>query len=204
MRTAKLLVVGLLAVATLTACARRPDPQAMRAQVEAVDFSAATTPLIVAEFSNLGAVGILEKAGRNGTVTSWRSGDGVGFSMDRGVLVRTVGNGLSLKISDATPTLAALSGGGGNVYQRLYKHLTPDNQIAETLFTCEMARPVSETTRLVGRSVAAAKWVESCSSASQTMQNLYWTQAGRGVIKSSQWIAPGATLLIEVPPDAPR
>lgn len=204
MRAAKVALV-LAAVLTLTACQKRPDPAVVRAGFAAADFSQATQPLLLAEFETARTVGLLGKAGVNGTVESWQSPDGVGLSLDRGVLVRTAGTGQGLLIADASGTRAALAGQGGAEYRKLYKHLTGDNQVAETLFTCRMSGPVTEQVARVGKATQASHWQEDCSSGSNTIRNDYWTQGAGDVVKSRQWInAVAGYVITEVPVGSPR
>lgn len=188
----------------LAAC-QRPDPAAIRASIAQTDFSTAEQALIVADFETAGAVGVLGKAGRNGTVESWQSPDGVGLSLDRGVLVRTAGTGQGLLIADATGTRAALAGQGGENYRKLYKHLTGDNQIAEMLFSCTLLGGETASTTRAGRPASARHWRESCSSASTSIVNDYWTDSGSDIVKSRQWINPVAGYVtIDVPIGVPR
>lgn len=202
MRKAPFLL--LAAAVALTACSRRPDPAAIRAGLAQTDFSLATQPLIVADFRTLGTVGILGQSGINGTVASWRSPDGASVSLDRGIVVRTAGTGPNLLIADAAPTLAAMSGSGPRDYQRLYKHLSADNQIRETVMQCSMSGPKAATTTLAGRSVQAQEWTESCESGSQSITNRYWMQS-QGMVKSDQWLSSfGGYLTVDVPSGVPR
>ena len=97
------------------------DPAVMRAQIALLDFTLAEEPLLVVDFVSSGVVGIMAKAGVNGSVETWQSPDGVGISLDRGVLVRTAGAGRGILVADATATKAALSGQGARDYQKLYK-----------------------------------------------------------------------------------
>ena len=204
MKSASQGLLAALALVALAAC-QRPDPAAVRAQIAQTDFSQATMPLIVAEFETAGAAGILGKSGRNGSVESWQSADGVGLSLDQGVLVRTAGTGQGLLIADASGTKAALRSGGGTDYRKLYKHLTGDNQVAEMLFICSMSGGGAEQITRAGRPSTAAHWRESCSSGSTSMTNDYWTQGSGDVVKSRQWINPVAGhVVVEVPVGAPR
>lgn len=199
----KALMSGLLLLAV--AGCQRPDPAVIRAQIAASDFSQAQQPLLVAEFVSAKRVGILAKAGVNGSVESWQSADGVGLSLDRGVLVRTAGSGRGILIADATATKAALTGQGAREYQKLYKQLTGDNQIREILFTCRMSGPAAEQITRAGKPATANHWQEACSSGSTSMVNDYWTQAGTDVVKSRQWIdSVAGYVLVEVPVGAPR
>lgn len=191
-------------ILALTGC-QRADPAAIRAQIAASDFTKAQQPLLVADFVSADRIGVLGKAGVNGSVESWQSPDGVGLSLDRGVLVRTAGSGRGILIADATATKAALTGQGPREYQRLYKQLTGDNQIAETLFSCRLSGPVVETISRAGKSATANHWQESCSSGSTAMVNDYWTEGGADVVKSRQWLDQVAGhVVIEVPIGAPR
>lgn len=200
----KQALVAAGVILALAGC-QRADPAAVRAQIAASDFTKAQQPLLVADFVSAARVGILGKAGVNGTVESWQSPDGVGLSLDRGVLVRTAGTGRGILIADATATKAALTGQGARSYSRLYKQLTGDNQIAETLFSCRMSGPVAETITRAGKTASANHWQESCSSGSTAMVNDYWTEGGADVVKSRQWLDPVAGhVVIEVPIGAPR
>jgi outer membrane lipoprotein SlyB len=200
----KTLVAATVMVVALAGC-KRPDPATLRAVINATDFSQATEPLLVTEFTSTRAIGVLAKAGVNGSVESWQSLDGAGLALDRGVLVRTLGTGRGILIADATGTKAALTGQGPREYQRLYKQLTGDNQIAESLFSCRMSGPVSEQITRTGRAATANHWQEACSSGSVSMVNDYWTQAGTDVVKSRQWIdSVAGHVLIEVPAGVPR
>lgn len=193
-----------LALLALAAC-QQPNPAQVRASLEVTDFSTAQQPLLVAEFLSAQRIGILGKSGRNGDVESWASPDGVGLSLDRGVLVRTAGMGHGLLVANAAPTKAALAGQGPRDYEKLYKHLTGDNQIRETVFNCRMTGPVAENITRVGRLVTARHWQETCSSASVSMVNDYWTAGGSDVIKARQWISAEAGFVVtEVPVGAPR
>lgn len=199
----KALMSGLLLLAV--AGCQRPDVAAIRAQLAATDFSQAQQPLLFAEFVSAGSAGLLGKAGVNGSVESWQSPDGVGLSLDRGVLVRTAGHGRTLLIADASHTRAALTGQGAREYQKLYKHLTGENQVRETVFSCRMSGPAAEQITRAGKPSTASHWQEACSSGSTSMVNDYWTQAGADVVKSRQWIDPVAGhVVIEVPVGAPR
>ena len=203
-RLTKALVTGGVLL-VLAGCQQRPDPAAIRAQIAASDFSQAQEPLLVADFVSAKRVGILSKAGVNGSIESWQSPDGVGLSLDRGVLVRTAGIGRSILIADATATKAALTGQGAREYQKLYKQLTGDNQIRESVFTCRMSGPVAEKITRAGRAATANHWQEACSGGATSMVNDYWTQAGADVVKSRQWIDPVAGhVVLDVPLGAPR
>lgn len=191
-------------VLALAGC-QRTDPAVIRAQIALTDFSQAEEPLLVVDFESTGAVGIMAKAGVNGSVESWQSPDGVGISLDRGVLVRTAGTGRGILIADATATKAALSGQGGREYQKLYKTLTGDNQIAEQLFSCRMSGPTVEQITRAAVTDTANHWQEACSSGSMSMVNDYWTHSGADVVKSRQWIDPVAGHVVtEVPIGVPR
>lgn len=199
----KALISGLVLVA-LTGC-KKPDPAAIKAQIAATDFSQAQQPLLVADFEVARSIGILAKAGVNGSVESWQSADGVGLSLDRGILVRVAGTGRGLLIADATATKSALAGQGAREYQRLYKYLTGDNQIREMVFSCRMSGPAAEQITRGGRTASASRWQEACSSGSTSMVNDYWTQSGADVVKSRQWIDPvTGHVVIDVPLGVPR
>lgn len=181
------------------------DPAVMRAQIALSDFTLAEEPLLVVDFVSSGVVGIMAKAGVNGSVETWQSPDGVGISLDRGVLVRTAGAGRGILVADATATKSALSGQGARDYQKLYKTLTGDNQIAEQVFSCRMSGPVTEQITRAGRADTASHWQEACSSGSTAMVNDYWTQSGADVVKSRQWIdSVAGHVVTEVPIGAPR
>jgi hypothetical protein len=204
MRTVTQTIMFGLGLLALVGC-QRPDPAAIRAQIAASDFSQAQEPLVVVDFISAERVGIVAKAGVNGSVESWQSPDGVGFSLDRGVLVRTAGAGRGLLIADATATKAALAGQGARDYQRLYKQLTGDNQIREIVFSCRMSGPATEQITRAGKTSPASHWQEACSSGSISMVNDYWIQSGADVVKSRQWIdAVAGYVVIEVPVGAPR
>lgn len=194
-----ILCLSLCAALAATACARRPDPATLRAQIAAMDFSQAQQALLVADFRNLGPVGVLGKGGVNGDVVTWRSPDGVSLSLDHGVLVRAVGIGKNLLIADAAPTKAALAGQGDGSYDRVYKNLTADNQIRERVFRCTMSAPQTVAVRVTGKATTAQERRETCESATETIQNRFWTVAGRGLVKSDQWLPDGGYVTLDVP-----
>lgn len=188
----------------LAACQAAPDVATQRAALVRADFAAATQPLILAEFTEMGSVGLLGKGGVNGGVESWRSANGVGLSLDRGVLVRVEGTGPGLLAADAAPTLAALAGGARD-YRRSWRHLTPDAQVVKTDMSCTLSGPSAEVVDLAGRQAHLSGWTETCSGPSGQATNRYWTEAGNRIVKSDQWISDRAgQVVIDVPMGAPR
>lgn len=196
---AKLGVLALGAALVLSGCARKPDPAVVRQQIAAMDFTQATQPLLVADFRSAGVIGIVGKSGVNGTVESWASADGVGLSLDEGILVRTAGTGHNLLIANAAPTKAALAGQGGGTYHRVYKNLTGDNKIRERVFDCQMQGPETVSVKLVGKPVTARQWVERCSSATESFANTYWQAGARGIVKSDQWLPDNGYVTLDRP-----
>ncbi|OOY03009.1 YjbF family lipoprotein [Thioclava sp. F28-4] len=128
----------------------------------------------------------LSLAGRNGTVETWRSGDDITVSVDRGVVVATRGLGDDLMAADAGPTLAALRGTKIGAYRRTYRFLTADNHSDYVLLGCEMTTAGNET--LAGQNLLRHE--EKCRNPKMAVTNIYWTNKKGRIQAGRQWVSP--------------
>ncbi|KFE33267.1 lipoprotein [Thioclava atlantica] len=129
---------------------------------------------------------VLLPAGRNGTVTTWRSQDNVTVAEDRGVVVATRGLGDDLMAADAGPTLAALSGSRTGAYRRTFRFLDAEEHARYVLMGCTISRIGPET--LAGRDLIRHE--ETCKAHNFGVKNIYWTDEARAVRAARQWISP--------------
>ncbi|WGT51466.1 YjbF family lipoprotein [Thioclava nitratireducens] len=128
----------------------------------------------------------LSLAGRNGTVETWRSGDDITVSVDRGVVVATRGLGDDLMAADSGPTLAALRSAKMDAYRRTYRFLKADNHADYVLLGCKMTAAGNET--LAGLNLLRHE--EQCRNPKMAITNIYWTDKTGRIQAGRQWVSP--------------
>ncbi len=173
--------LGLVAVVVLaTACARPGATLTAGAVPEG--------PVLAALVEVTKAAGTLSVIGTNGGHETWRSADGIGLTLDRGVLFATRGLGADLYTAETAPVLDAWPAGA---YARTLRHLDGENRIMATRFDCRLADQGVTAIDIGGQSLPARHAVETCRAAGlPEVRNDYWRDAGGTMRQSRQWIAP--------------
>lgn len=149
--------------------------------------------LLGAEIPQRNARATLLPSGRNGPVTSWQTADAVSLALQApGVLIATRGLGEDLHIAEAAASAAALARGAPAGTRRVHRSLGGDQQLAETVYRCDISVAGPETLRLGATTRRTLRLVERCEGgAAGSFVNSYWRDPLRPVIwQSEQWIGP--------------
>jgi hypothetical protein len=134
------------------------------------------------------AAGTLSIIGTNGGNATWRSADGIGLTLDRGVLFATRGLGADLYTAETAPVLAAWPSGA---YTRTLRHLDGENRVVATPLTCRLADQGATEIAAGGQPFPVRHAVETCRAAGlPDIRNDYWRAADGTMRQSRQWIAP--------------
>lgn len=167
-----------------------PVPAFSRAVLERAGM-----PVLVATVERRGAVATLIQSGRNGDVVTWRTGDGVTLSFDRGILVATRGLGFDLMAADVNGTQRALDGARGP-FVRVHRYLDGENRDRFERLTCEMAPPTVDPVAILGTVHATRRHTETCRGAGEPIVNQYWRTTDGRIWKTRQWVSAGTGHLV--------
>ena len=160
------------------------------------DLTAVENKTILIKHVQAGVYGAAEIVSGNTRVETFRSGDGVGLSLDRGVLVATRGFGPDLLVAGSDPFHSALSKESSQDYQRVFRHLDGENHTNRTVFACSIAFEGAEPLKFVGKSYSTRRYKESCLGTEYEIENVYWVNVRNGdVVKSLQWASEGIGIL---------
>ncbi len=139
---------------------------------------------------------LLTPSGQSGNFTTWLSADRASFTFIGGaMLVRTSGLGNDLQNADFGQLLTAMASGQGGTTQRVHVHLTRDFQQERMVFTCEVTAGEPIGIRIADQSFSTLRFEEACENATESFTNVYWVDAGTGlVVQSIQWVHPNTGL----------
>jgi hypothetical protein len=187
--------LALAAVLVLAACAAAPgrladlmpgrSPETAAADAGAVVASGQRTLVALVEATKAG--GTLAPFGANGTHETWRSGDGVGLTFDRGVLFATRGLGADLYTAETAPVLSAWPDGS---YARTVRHLDGENRVVATRLDCRLDDQGMTEVAVGGQPMALRHAAETCRTpGGASLRNDYWRDARGTMRQSRQWVS---------------
>jgi hypothetical protein len=180
----------------LVGCAALPDRVgallpgrvAPGAAADAAAVAASGQPTMIALVESTKAAGTLAPVGANGTHETWRAGDGVGLTLDRGVLFATRGLGADLFTAETAPVLAAWPAG---TYARTVRHLDGENRVVVTRLDCRLQDQGTTEVPIAGSPMDLRHATETCRTPGGTrLRNDYWRDAGGVMRQSRQWVSP--------------
>lgn len=150
------------------------------------------TPLLGARVVARDATATLAIAAVSGTVTTWRTGDGVNINLaGPGVLQSTRGIGDDLMASDASAAIAALSAGEPARYRRMHRYIGASLRLTRDVYECTLAAEGPETVSVGENPRRTLRFVERCRGDGAEFVNIYWRDPGRPVVwQSHQWVGP--------------
>lgn len=158
------------------------------------DFAAVRQPLALVTVERNDALATITIDARNDDVVDWRSFDGVGLSLRRGILVGTRGLGADVMTIDVDETLDALAGHATRT-TRVHRRLDGQFQLQPRAYVCTVERGGYEAVETLGRTLRLRRITESCTGTEQEFENTYWIGAGETVWVSRQWVSPQIGLL---------
>jgi hypothetical protein len=192
-----ILRIALLLALTLgAACQKKPTAQARDVLTRNL-IKSVQAPMLLADFPAKTTSFTLRQYSRNQSIQTWKSGDGVSLSFDRGVLVATRGLGDDLMSSDATKTVQMLSGNtGSEYYPRFQTYLDGEYQSQFRTFQCKRSGAHSETIEIFDISHNTTRIEETCYSPGFEITNIFWRGSDGMLWKSKQWISPSLNYLV--------
>ena len=129
-------------------------------------------------------------------VRTWRSADGVGVSLEQGLVVATRGLGADLMLAEVGQVSRAINAGGGSA-RRVMRYLDGENHELARSYDCRIVTEAVETIFLLGdQSRETVRLREHCAPAggaagTRGFDNFYWVGNRDGVMwQSYQWIGP--------------
>jgi len=128
-------------------------------------------------------------SGRNGTVVTWATTDGVTVSLDRGVVTATRGFGDDLMSSDVSEVKSALFSGRREAV-RGHAYLTGEDEIERRAFVCSYENKGRAQIQTVDRTYDARQVVETCNNTEREITNTYWIDGSGKIRRSEQWVSP--------------
>lgn len=169
-------------------------PGAPAGGLTVADFAAVRQPLALVTVERNDALATVTIEARNGDVIDWRSFDGVGLSLRRGILIATRGLGADVMTIDVTETLEAIAGQRMET-TRIHRRLDGQFQTQTDVYVCEVSRAGPESVASLGRQMRLRRITETCTGTAHDFENTYWV-GGDGIIwVSRQWVSPEIGLL---------
>ncbi|PYE83665.1 YjbF family lipoprotein [Pseudoroseicyclus aestuarii] len=216
----RITIPALLALTTLAACGQGEAPGLFgqiagrvgpllvgRGPLEVASGEAAATlpgvpegqapdpeSLLAVEARTLGIVEAAVKVQDNGDRETFIGQSGYSLAYEDGILVATRGLLDDLMGADTGQVRAALNAGGGRAL-RVHDRLSDLDQIIRAEFDCVIAPAGNEAVELLGRTVTARKFSESCEGESVAFQNLYWLDQDGTILTSRQYVTPTVAYL---------
>jgi hypothetical protein len=142
-------------------------------------------PMIDVQIPSREAAGAMAQIALRGTVSEWRSADGIGLTLREGQIIATRGFGPDLLIADGQGAAPALRQGGG-VFSRTMHWLDGENHDRAEVFTCTLSAQASQP-KPNERTLS-----ETCKGPQRTFTNTYTVSTTTGaLIRSDQWVSPG-------------
>jgi hypothetical protein len=131
--------------------------------------------------------GLLALRDDKGAIRTWTTTDGITLTLRDGVLIETRGLGIDL-MSSSAPSPAQIAR-PGQTYDRSY-FVTGDNDANERRsYSCSTANLGAEVLDLLGETVSATRFQETCVRASGKLVSDYW-MIGGAIRQSRQWVSP--------------
>jgi hypothetical protein len=180
--------VGGIAKATLSSITGKKPVAAAPAPVARADIEKYGIPILRAVIPARGADALLTISDDKGSVVTWRTTDGVTFSMREGVLIQTRGLGPDLMSAQA-PSAAQLRTEGGT-HQRVYFFLGEDDQTTRRTYDCTVTGAGAEEIEIFARAHTVEKFTETCSRSQDSITNTFWFE-GQTIRKSKQLASRG-------------
>ena len=151
--------------------------------------------VILARIHPRKAEGLLVKQAQNGSITTYRGGDGAAVMLDHGILAATRGLGSDIMAAETEPVIAALKRGEGH-YQRRVEYLDGENHLSPLTLDCRLSRAGPVTITLADRAYHLRRFTERCTSPSGLLVNHFDLDARGRIRHSRQWIDGEQTLEI--------
>jgi hypothetical protein len=129
-------------------------------------------PTLLVTHPTLRFEGLMSPIGQNAGVVTWASPTGEAVSLRDGMVVASRGFGPDL-MSSAGPSTARVQTGTGAT-RRSYFYLDGADARRAFDFDCTLAKGVSGTAYILGKSYATTKVTESCSHPLGSFVNEYW------------------------------
>lgn len=150
-------------------------------------IDAQETELLRVSIISREATGLIGLGGRNGSIETWFSPEGLSFSFDEGLLVGTRGFGDDLMGADVSGAISSFNGGGNHL--RIQDFLNGLGQIERRSFRCETVATKREEITIVERSYQTTVFEEACSGETGDFKNTYWRDSQGVIWQSRQWIS---------------
>lgn len=153
-------------------------------------------PQMQAQFANIRAQTTLTPRGQNGETITWVSEDGISLAFQSGVLTSTRGLSDDLMSADISATLAALRGSTRTDYTTFSSYLGEAGETQFRSFVCSLADGHSVSLEMMGQTVQAERFDETCASLTQSHTNSFWIAGDGTMWRSRQWIGDDAGYLV--------
>lgn len=191
---------ALLLALGLSACSSLPDwvplqSQAAKPVLSRTTLERAGMPVIPATVESRDALATMIPSGQNGEVTSWRTGDDVTLSFNRGVLVATRGLGFDLMAADPQGTLRGFAGQTAQ-YSQVRRTLDGENRDVFETLSCTISAPVSDPISILCKAHATLRHIETCRGNGEPIINQNWRGADGQVWKSRVRVSEGAGFIV--------
>lgn len=162
-------------------------PQAATAALSRAQIEAQPAELLRVSLISFESTSVLVKAAENGPKITWQSGEDIGFTFERGLLIGTRGLGHDLMGSDVSGAIASLSGGGNHL--RTLDFLNGLGQIERRTYQCLTVKTDREDITIFDITYSTIIIEETCTSPAGDFKNTYWRDAGGVIWQSRQWIS---------------
>lgn len=167
--------------------ARRAGAQPPAAPPTRADIEKSGKPVLRVAIPARGSDGFLSISDSKGDVVTWRTADGITYSLRSGVLTQTRGLGPDL-MSSEVPTVAMLLTNGGT-HQRLYFFLGGDDRMGRRTYDCSMALVGKEQIEIFAKKHDVTRVTETCTRPQGSkITNDYWIE-GQTIRQSQQWVS---------------
>ena len=186
-------LTALAALALMAACAA-PVAIDIRGTLTRAQIDGSPQPLLLAEVPGNAVAATLIPLGSRDGMDTWRTAGNQTLSFRDGVLIATRGLGDDLMSADVSGTLAALNGAAGD-YARHQTYLDGDGQTVFRSLLCSMDAGRPATVDSFGVTFPTTLRVETCHTTGLSIENRYWTDAGR-MRRAEQWIGPALGPLV--------
>ena len=143
--------------------------------------------IILASVISRAATAVMIKAGTNGSKVTWFSPDGIGITLDNGVLIATRGLGADLMGSDAAGVISGLDGAA--THDRTHAYMNGLDQIETRSFTCSVTKDRAEDITIYERTYTTSVFIERCSDGITDFTNTFWRTADGVIWQARQWVS---------------
>lgn len=159
-------------------------PSAASAQPDMSWIESNEKPLTIVLVESSQAMGFLALEVTNGRYKTWRSSDGVTFTLKNGFLTATKALGEDL-VSAHVPVAVAASG----TQSRMHYYLDGDEVLVPSKLECTWQYIGAETSPILTKTYQTKHYREACSGDDLSFSNDYWVDSGGLLRQSRQFVS---------------